>query len=75
MVQYSNKDIDLKKCTPTQLLKLSNDCKAVHEKLKKEIVDLTHQVDEIEKVINEKIEALNEIENEYVSIMEEMSER
>ena len=40
---------DLTKLTPTELLKRINDTKNQHEALKKEIVDYTIQVDELEK--------------------------
>ena len=61
--------------TPTQLLKMINDSKVEHEKVKNEIYTLTQQVDEIEIEINAKIVALTTIEEQYVELIEELNNR
>lgn len=66
---------DLSKYTPIELLKMINDSKAVHENLKKEIVDLTYEVDEIESKINKKIIELTLTEQQYVALIEELTNR
>lgn len=66
---------DLSKRTPTELLKMINDSKTVHENLKKEIMDLTYEVDEIESKINKKIAELTLTEQQYVELIEELNKR
>ena len=61
--------------TPTQLLKMINDAKKMHDALKQEIVDYTFRVDELEKIINNKLNELTEIEKNYVALIEEMEKR
>lgn len=61
--------------TPTQLLKMSNDITTQHGLLKKEIIELTYQADEIEKIINQKLALLDELEKNYVDIIEEMEKK
>ena len=46
---------EIKTITPTHLLKLINDSKFEHEKLKSEINILLNQSDELEKLINSKL--------------------
>ncbi len=66
---------DLTNLTPTELLKRINDTKNRHEALKKEIVDCTVQVDELEKKINDKIAELVDAEKFYITLIEEMEKR
>ncbi len=66
---------DLSKCTPTQLLKLTNDIVSKHEALKQEIINLTFEADELEIKINQKVAELDELEKNYVEIAEEMNKR
>lgn len=66
---------DLTKYTPTELLKLGNDTSAEHQRLKKEIIQDTYQIDELEKKINKKLEKLETLEKIYVSIIEEIDNR
>jgi hypothetical protein len=61
--------------TETQLLKMINDSKADHERLKKEVIDHTFQVDELEKIINDKINEIAVIEKNYVLLIEELNNR
>jgi Spy/CpxP family protein refolding chaperone len=66
---------DLSECTPTQLLKMINDSKVEHENLKKEIVNLTYEVDTLESKINAKIAELTIAEQRYVELIEELNNR
>lgn len=66
---------NITKYTPTELLKLINDTKAEHDKLKQEIVDDTYLVDELEKKINKNLAVLSEVENRYVTLIEELNKR
>jgi len=66
---------DLEKYTPTELLKLINDSNIEHESLKKEIVTLTYNLEEIEEHINEKLMVLDAIEKHYVILIEELNTR
>jgi len=70
---------NLNEFTETQLLKMVNDTKKNHERLKKEIIDKTIKIDdEMKKAtndVNHKISLLDEIENNYVKIIEELNNR
>jgi uncharacterized coiled-coil DUF342 family protein len=66
---------DLTNLTPTELLKRINDTKDQHERLKKEIVDYTIEVDELEKKINGKIAELVDAEKFYIALIEEMEKK
>ena len=61
--------------TATELLKMINDCKVKHETFKKEILNLTYEVDELEIKINIKIDELSEAEKKYVALVEELNNR
>jgi hypothetical protein len=61
--------------TPTQLLKMSNDIVAKHALIKKEIIDASYQAEELEKSINEKLMLMDELEKNYVTIVEEMNKQ
>jgi hypothetical protein len=61
--------------TETELLKTINDSVAEHERLKKEIFDLTFEVDKLEKKINEKLAVLDSHEKNYVILIEELNSR
>jgi hypothetical protein len=61
--------------TPTELLKMINDIKQKHDALKQEIINDTFEFDELEIKINKKIEALTELEKNYVALIEEMENR
>lgn len=74
MESHNNME-DLSKYTPTELLKIINDTKVEHEKVKGEIVGETHEVDALEKSINNKIKILTELEAKYVLLLEEMEKR
>lgn len=73
---------ELSKYTPTQILKMINDSKDSHEKLKREIIDDTYIFDDLEKKIkeleiniNKKINTLHTIEKNYVALIEELNNR
>ena len=73
---------NLSNYSSTELLKLINDINNKHEILKKELIDHSHEIDELEKLINEKINIVNiklnvltELEKKYVLLIEEMSKR
>ena len=70
---------DLTKHTNTELLKLLNDNKENHDKLKEEIIVDTHEFDKYvinkSEEINKKIERLNEFERIYVDLLEELNNR
>lgn len=74
MELYNNME-ELNKYTPTELLKMINDSKVLHDKIKQEIIDHTYAVDELEKVINNKINELTETEKYYVELIEELNNR
>jgi hypothetical protein len=61
--------------TPTELLKLVNDTNAEHSRVKNDILLLADNLDEIQTQINNKINELNDIENLYKLLAEEMNKR
>ena len=63
------------KLTDTELLYQINDSKKWHEAIKKETIGLTLQIEEIEKIVNEKLKELEIIENKYVGLLKEMTSR
>lgn len=66
---------DLKKYTPTELLKFINETKDSHDKLKEEIISDTFKMDELEKIINEKLDNLDNLEKKYIALIEEINNR
>jgi uncharacterized coiled-coil DUF342 family protein len=64
---------DYSKYTPIELLKIGNDIKTKHDALKQEIVDYSFQIEELEKLINEKLVLLDELEKNYVVIIEKIT--
>jgi hypothetical protein len=60
--------------TPTQLLKISNDICTRHEVLKQEIITDTYELEKLEDGLNRKIMELQELEKNYVEIIEKLSE-
>lgn len=61
---------DLTKITPTELLKMGNDIKAQHDKLKEDILADTYEMEKLEISINEKARQLEDLEKNYVEIVE-----
>lgn len=64
---------NLNKYSPTQLLKLSNDICTEHENMKKDIVNITFEIEELENKLNEKALKLQELEKNYVDIIEKLN--
>ena len=61
---------DLTKLTPTELLVKGNQIKARHDNLKQEIIAITYEIEELEKSMNEKGQEMQELEENYVKIVE-----
>lgn len=58
------------KLTPTELLKKANDVKARHDALKQDIIADTNEIERLEKQLNDKVEELQNLEKNYVEIIE-----
>lgn len=65
---------DLSKYTPIELQKMSNDITAQHAALKEKIIADTYEMEELEKRINENVQLLQELEKNYVEIVENLME-
>jgi len=65
---------DLSKYTKIELQKMGNDIKAHHDKLKEELIADTYEMEEVEKRINDKAQLLEELEKNYVEIVEKLVE-
>lgn len=65
---------NLNKYTATELLKMSNDICEKHEALKKEIIANSYEIEELEKIINEKTRKLEQFEKNYVELIEKIKE-
>jgi hypothetical protein len=61
---------NLDKYTQIELQKMGNDIKAKHDKLKEELIINTYEMEELEKRINEKVKLMEELEKNYVEIVE-----
>lgn len=55
--------------TPIELKALINKNVENHEQVKSEVIKLTHDVDKIEKTINNRLDAMKKYEDEYVELM------
>ena len=66
---------DLSKYTPIELNKLINDTKLTHDTLKQEIINHTKDIDELERLINEKLIVLDSAEKYYIALVEEITKR
>jgi len=66
---------DLKKYTPIELNKMINDVKEKHDSLKQEVIAHTIEIDSLEKVINEKILVISQLEKNYIELIEEITSR
>ena len=60
--------------SPIELQKMGNDFKTKHELLKEEIIKDTYAIEELENKINEKVKLLEELEKNYVKIIEKLVE-
>lgn len=61
---------DLTKLTPIELQVKGNQIKAKHDDLKQEIIDITYEIEELEKTMNEKALEMQKLEENYVKIVE-----
>lgn len=61
--------------TETQLVKMINDIKIKHDKLKQEVIDHTFEIDVLAKKLNEKLIVIELLEKNYVELIEELSTR
>ena len=66
---------NLKEYTPTELLKMLNDIATKHDLLKKEIISTSYQLEKIEKEIKTKLILLDELEKNYIEIIENLKEK
>lgn len=65
---------NLDKYSPIELQKMGNDFKAKHDLVKEEIIKDTYEMEELENRINEKVKLLEELEKNYVKIIEKLVE-
>jgi hypothetical protein len=61
--------------TETELLRELNSAKEWHEAIKREIINITQEIENLEKTANEKIIQLENIEKNYVDLMKELTSR
>lgn len=65
---------ELERYSPIELQKIGNDLKSKHDLLKEEIIKDTYTMEELENSINEKVKLLEELEKNYVKIIEKLVE-
>jgi hypothetical protein len=63
------------KLTETELLREMDKCKEQHEGIKGEIMEITTDIEEKEKIVNSKLEQLENVEKIYVDLLQEMTNR
>jgi uncharacterized coiled-coil DUF342 family protein len=66
---------ELSAYTAIELLKYINDIKSKHDTLKDEIIQHTNEIDDIEKIINDKLDKIKELEDEYIILIDEFNNR
>ncbi len=66
---------DFTNFTATELLKRGNDIKARHDVLKVEIIQTSFEIETLEKVLTKNLDELDELEKEYVAIIEVIETR
>jgi len=66
---------NLAQYTPTELLSMVNRTHELHETLKQNIIDFSIELDELEAKINEKLRLLDEVEKQYIELVEEINNR
>lgn len=66
---------NLSGCTPTELLKMINDCKVKHDRFKQEAIDMTYEIETLEEKINARIDVISILERQYVELIEELNNR
>jgi len=65
---------DLNKLTPTELLVTGNKLQARHDALKNEIDAELNEINKLEISVNQKVLKLQKLEQEYVAIIELITE-
>lgn len=65
---------NLDKHTQIELQNMGNAIKAKHDKLKDELIVDTYEMEELEKRINDKVKLMEELEKNYVEIVEKIIE-
>ena len=65
---------NLDKHTQIELQNMGNVIKAKHDNLKKELIADTYEMEELEKRINKKVILMEELEKDYVKIVEKVIE-
>lgn len=65
---------DLTKHTQIELQKMGNDIKAKYDKLRNELIADTYEMEKLEKQINGKAQLMEELEKNYVEIVEKLVE-
>ncbi len=66
---------DITNFTPTELLKRGNDIKARHDALKAEIIQTSFEIENLEKILTKNLNELDELEKEYIAIIEVIETR
>lgn len=66
---------DIKNLTLIELNNYAAELKIKHENCKSEIIQHTKEIEDIELMVNNKLNLLSEIEDEYVKIIEEVQKR
>ena len=61
--------------TEHQLLHDIGEAKKWHEAIKAEIIGITNEIEGLEKIVNEKLVHLENIEKDYVDLMKELTNR
>jgi cell division protein ZapA (FtsZ GTPase activity inhibitor) len=65
---------DLSKYTLIELQKMGNDIKSKHDGVRQEIIDLSHDMEVLENMLNDKVQELKKLEENYVEIVEKLVE-
>lgn len=71
---WGGRVVDINDLTQIELQKMGNDIKEQHDKLKQELIADTYEMEELEKRINEKVVLMEELEKNYVAIVEKLIE-
>lgn len=66
---------DLSKYSLIELNKMINEISVNHDNIKNEIVNYSIEIDKLQNIINDKINELNNLEKNYVALIEEYMNR
>jgi hypothetical protein len=61
--------------TEIELLHEINECKKWHDAIKQETIGITQQIEDLQKIVNEKIKQLESVEKNYVDLLKELTNR